>query len=199
MRFGNLIRNLSLVAAFCVPTSALAGAFTPTALQGDFFFDDTTVGAMNCANVQVEGDVHQANGTVTGVGNDDDTVMISYSTPFTDKLRLASNRGQLGERTEAEIIVDVQPGAGSPTAAYNGTANPVKGKVDAKVADGTDAKVRAKFALGADFADLTPAPDADQLATIEAAFVGRKDVAVSGKKGVRVRHRGQTAVSGTCP
>lgn len=182
--------------------SARAGALvSPEILQGSFFFNDSRVGPDHCSDVEMDGAVHTVTGIVTGVGLSDDTVTLTYSTPFVDRVGVRERTGRVNERVQAGITVDIQPGAGSTTLAYTGTANPDRGKVAARVVqEGNAARVAAGFKLDTDLTALSPAPDATQLATILAAFTDRKDVKIQQKSGrVSLRQEGLKSFSCSGP
>lgn len=190
-----------LAGAFLAPAPLVlaGGGPTPEILQGDFSFDDDKEVGNNCSVIEIDGTDFSVSGTVTGIGISDDTVTISYFSPFVDKVSAKSTAGLVSEKTTAEITVDIAPGAGSPTAAFNGSANPDKGRVIGKITKaGEKGKVGAQFELGADLGVLTPAPDTAQVDSIVEAFRGRRDVRVRPGNGkVKIRHKGSTAA--VCP
>lgn len=194
--------GLALAAALVLSAgTALAGVVTPNVLQGDFFFDDATEGTNNCANIEVQGDTHQANGTVTGVSTTNDTVTIAYSMPFVDRMAARSEVASVAEREQVTLAIDILVPVGSPVTPYSGTANPNKCKAAAKtVKAGTESRVILSCNTGADLGGMTAPPDTAQLTAITEAFDGRKDVRVRAKNGqIVIKHKGATAAGGSCP
>lgn len=182
-----------------LPATALAGGSSSEVLQGSFVFNDSQVGSDHCATINLDGTTHDVTGFVSGVGLSGDTVTLTYFTPFVDGLKAKRDGGKVQEREQSQLDVDIQPGAGSPTAAYTGTANPEKASVTARTnKGGLEARIKARYPLGSGFSELEPDPDADQQNTILAAFENRDDVKIQQKNGrVRLRQDGLTTF--VCP
>lgn len=147
---------------------ALAGA--PPRIQGDFVVQDDTYSG-DVAVVEVDGMIHDVSGFIYGGGTDGDSVVISFATPAPNTLSANDKTGTVKQSKYAQIrfyVTSAERGLDLTVApekcAVTGTTNVVRGKgrVDVKCSG----------------ADLYESITADQLASIQAAFVGDKRVKI---------------------
>lgn len=192
MRFSQFAKGSVLAAAFLLPAGPVLAGAAPV-INGQFIFQDLDQQANNCSEIEFDGEFFEAEGVVTGLGLSDDTVTISYDQDFVDKLSAKSDKGKIGQKTASELIIDILPGATSPTNAYTGIATPEKCSIQGRVKGaGSESRVKVSCQLGSGLSALAPAPDADQTNTTLAAFETRKDVKIKGNNGkVTIKQKGQ--------
>lgn len=207
MRIAKLATGLAFSAALMLPTgAALAGATTSNILQGIIDISDSDLSA-NQATVIACGTTIDIFGTITGTGLADDTVVFDWFVTAPDTFKGKSNKLQVRQKELSRIDVTITPGVGSPTNAYGGSAQPVKGRIQGDVRDKSgseDGKFKAQFEIGTGLSALLPTPDTDQVNTILAALTNlnaqsKKSVKGNENKG-KVQFQGKgSATNNGCP
>lgn len=189
---------LAWSASLILPAGLAVAGAAPPVVNGVFVFQSDVGGTNNCSEIEFGGEFFEVDGEVTGLGLDDDTITITYDQDFISGVNAKSDRGRIQQKEGSEVIVQLTPGAGSPTPAYTGAATPEKCKIQGAIKDaGASAKVKLKCDLGPNFDQLTPPPSPAQLSSILTGFGNRKDVKLRDNGKVKITQKGDSVV--TCP
>lgn len=158
---------------------ALAGAPADSRIDGDFVVQDSRYPG-DIAVVEIDGDIHDVSGFVSGDGTDGDAVVVSFFTPLPNNLSANDKKGSVKQSKYSQLLFSIT----SPDRNLDLTVEPrkcsVEGTTNVASQKGT---VNVKCSDENLFQEIT----ADQLASINAAFNGDKRVKikVSGSNGAK--------------
>lgn len=160
--------------------AALADAPPGSRIQGDFVVQDDNYPG-DVAVVEIDGTIHDVSGFVSGSGTAGDAVVVSFFTPAPNTLSANDKRGSVKQSRYSRLVFSIT----SPARNLDLTVTPEK----CSVSGTTDvARGKGRVNVSCSGQDLFQAITADQLASIQAAFLGDKRVklkvsASSGAKG----------------
>ena len=167
--FGNALGS-SLGVVLALSGVARAGAPAGSRIDGDFVVQDNQYPG-DIAVVEIDGIIHDVSGFVSGSGTEGDAVVISFVTPLPNSLSATDKKGSVKQSKFSQLLFAIT----SPERNLNLTVTPEKCSVAGKT-NPTSQKGSVSVKCSADdlFQDIT----ADQLASIQAAFLGDKRVKI---------------------
>ena len=148
---------------------ALAAA-ADSRIDGDFVVQDSRYPG-DIAVVEIDGTIHDVSGFVSGSGTEGDAVVVSFFTPAPNTLSANDKKGSVKQSKFSRLLFSITSPARNldltvepEKCSVEGTTNPTsqKGSVNVRCSD----------------ANLFQAITADQLASINAAFLGDKRVKI---------------------
>ena len=153
---------------------ALAGAPPDSRIDGDFVVQDSQYPG-DVAVVEIDGTIHDVSGFISGSGTDGDVVVVRFFTPAPNDLHANDKKGSVGQSKYSQLLFSISSPERNLDLTVATRKCSIKGTTNVTSHTGT---VDLKCSGDDLFQDVT----ADQLASLQAAFLGNKRVKIKASR-----------------